>query len=80
MVDQTKHHWDRWSFKFPHSLQTQIKQACPRFHPHLLRHTFISNALMAGVPPVKVSKWVGDSLGMILSTYTHCIPDSDINF
>jgi len=73
-------HWDRMSMRIPDKLQNAIKKTCPRFHFHLLRHTFISNALMAGVPPVKVSKWVGDSLGMILSTYTHCIPDSDINF
>ena len=73
-------HWDRMSMRIPDKLQTAIKNTCPRFHFHLLRHTFISNALMAGVTPVKVAKWVGDSLGMILSTYTHCIPDSDINF
>lgn len=79
VVEQTRHHWDRWAFRIPLRLDEQIKEVCPRFHPHLLRHTFISKALMAGVPPVKVSKWVGDSLATILGTYTHFIPDGDIN-
>jgi len=80
VVPMEKYRWLRHNFMLPTSLRTKMKAANSRFHFHLLRHTFISNALMAGVTPVKVAKWVGDSLGMILSTYTHCIPDSDINF
>jgi hypothetical protein len=54
-----------------------------------MRHTFITNPLMGvkrkgqelqpPILPVKVAIWVGNSVQMILDTYTHCIPDGNID-
>lgn len=79
VLESDKYLSDRSTFRLPSLLRNQTLEVCPGFHLHLTRHTFISNALMAGVPPVKVSKWAGDSLGMILDTYTHYIPDDSID-
>ena len=43
-----------------------------RVHPHLLRHSFITNALRAGVNPLVLSRIVGhSSLRMIEQVYSH---------
>jgi integrase len=49
------------------------KIAGQRIDAHHLRHRFISQCLMVGVPPLTVTKWVGDSLKMIQKVYGHLI-------
>lgn len=79
VMETDKYLRERSLFRLPFQLKKQVLEACPGFHLHLTRHTFITKALMAGQPPVKVAKWVGDSLKTILDTYTHCIPDDSID-
>jgi len=79
VVDSERYKISREFFRIPAPVQKRASEVCTGFHLHLLRHTFISRALMAGQPPVKVAKWVGDSVQMILDTYTHCIPDDSID-
>jgi site-specific recombinase XerD len=48
----------------------------PRYHPfHALRHTFASDLLGAGVPMLKVSRWLGHaSIQTTVDTYGHLLP------
>jgi len=57
----------------------ELQKIVKHMHMHILRHTFISNALLAGVPPIEVAKWVGDSLNVILSIYTHFLNTGNID-
>ncbi|MCK5863342.1 MAG: tyrosine-type recombinase/integrase, partial [Candidatus Hydrogenedentes bacterium] len=89
VVDSDKYKICREQFDLPKKLLKQVREVCPQFHLHLMRHTFITNALMGGkkkdgkkqepIPSVKVAMWVGDSVQMILDTYTHYIPDDSID-
>lgn len=89
VIESAKYKISRTQMQLPMRLMNQVREVCPDFHPHLMRHTFITNALMgaqrnggkaqAPIPPVKVAMWVGDSVQMILDTYTHCIPDDSID-
>jgi len=45
-----------------------------RFHD--IRHTAASIMLLHGEPPVRVAGILGQSVGVLLSTYSHYIPDS----
>ena len=42
---------------------------------YTLRHTFISHAMMNGVPPSTVSKWAGHSSIVTTMGYSHLCPD-----
>lgn len=62
------------------ALDKKLKALCSKWHLHILRHTFISSALIKGkVNPVEVAKWVGDSVDMILNTYSHYIDTGNID-
>jgi len=53
---------------------------CPKWYLHILRHTFVSRAIHDGkIPPATVALWVGDSVDMILSTYSHFLLNEDVN-
>ncbi|REE99005.1 tyrosine-type recombinase/integrase [Thermomonospora umbrina] len=41
--------------------------------PYDLRHTYISTLLNAGVPPKQVAEWAGNSVEVLLKTYTKCL-------
>jgi integrase len=65
----------------------EIQEFVPKMHIHILRHTFISNALQLNTKdptkppasPVEVAMWVGDSVNMILSVYSHFVNTGNIN-
>ena len=43
---------------------------------HDLRHTFATHLLLAGVPVLKVSRWLGHtSIQITCDTYGHLLPD-----
>jgi integrase len=44
---------------------------------HVLRHTFASMHLRAGVDIVRVAAWMGDTVAMVSSTYAHLMPGDD---
>jgi integrase len=51
-----------------------------RVYTHLLRHSFITNALRAGMSPILVAKVAGhSSLRMIERTYSHLTTDDAYN-
>jgi integrase len=54
-------------------------EVAPRYHPfHDLRHAFASDLLGAGVPMLKVSRWLGHaSIQTTVDTYGHLLPDPD---
>ena len=55
-------------------------KVCARWYLHVLRHTFVSRAIHDGkIPPATVALWVGDSVDMILSTYSHFVLNEDVN-
>jgi integrase len=46
-----------------------------RVHPHLLRHSFATWALMRGMNPIQLAQIMGhSSLAMIQSVYAHLTP------
>jgi integrase len=62
----------QWQQKpFYRVLKTRIRRLGLKGHPHTFRHAFISDALMRGVPPAIVRKWVGHIDQRILDHYTH---------
>jgi integrase len=82
VINPTLHSFRRYTFEFPEGLRLKLqnkKTGVSHFTPHTLRHTFISRALMAGNAPIEVALWVGDSVQMILQTYTHIIPTGNID-
>jgi integrase len=44
--------------------------------PYVLRHTFASFAIAAGVPLFELSRFMGTSVEQIGRTYGHLLPDS----
>lgn len=42
--------------------------------PHVLRHTYITNAIANGVPPALVAEIVGDTIETIMRNYKHLMP------
>jgi integrase len=44
---------------------------------HVLRHTFASSQLRAGVDIVRVAAWMGDTAAMVSGTYAHLMPGDD---
>lgn len=47
-----------------------------RVHPHLLRHSFVTEALRRGMNPIQLTRIVGhESLRMIERVYSHLTPD-----
>lgn len=80
VIDSSKYKCNRYFFRIPESLLAAIKKKHPYYSYHVMRHTFISQALMVGkVPPVEVAKWAGDNLQTILNTYSHFMPTGNIN-
>jgi len=57
---------------------TKVREAAgfPNFFPHLLRHAFISYAVMQGVPYMTIAAWVAHSDGGVLigRVYGHLNP------
>ena len=45
------------------------------WHPHLMRHTFTSHALMNGVPQRTVQAWGGWSTLGMLERYSRFVPE-----
>jgi hypothetical protein len=46
--------------------------------PYALRHTYASNALAAGVPPLDLARYMGTSLAMLdATTYGHLVKESE---
>lgn len=41
---------------------------------HALRHTFASNCLRAGIDPVRVAEWMGDTVKTVVDFYAHFMP------
>lgn len=73
-------HKDRSKYRLPYSVESAIRAVVPNFHLHILRHTFISRALLVGkVPPVEVAQWVGDTVAEILNTYSHFIDTGNVD-
>jgi integrase len=58
------------------SLKRVLTKLGLKGHLHTFRHSFISHALMAGVPEAVVRSWVGHVDRDILKLYTH-IADAD---
>jgi integrase len=46
----------------------------------VLRHTFASNALAAGVGTFELARYMGTSVEMIERTYGHLVAGADDNF
>lgn len=46
--------------------------------PHTLRHTFASQAVMAGVPIYTVSHWLGHASLQTTQIYAHLSPQQDL--
>jgi integrase len=44
---------------------------------HVLRHTFASSCLRAGVDIARLAEWMGDTPQVIWQTYTHLMPGDD---
>lgn len=44
---------------------------------HVLRHSFASKCLSDGLNPAKVAAWIGDTLAVLLDTYSHFLPDDE---
>lgn len=52
----------------------------PHLHPHIFRHTFVTRAIEAGIPPKTVSVLVGHSdISMTLKVYTSVTDESKRN-
>ena len=52
--------------------RAQIRNAAERCHPHMLRHSFVTNALRRGMNPLVVKQFAGHtSLRMIDQVYSH---------
>lgn len=51
------------------------KANLPNITLYTLRHTFISHAMMNGIPPATVSKWAGHSSIVTTMGYSHLCPD-----
>ncbi|MFJ7202135.1 tyrosine-type recombinase/integrase [Streptomyces sp. NPDC098789] len=49
----------------------------PKYHPHSLRHFFVSTALAASIPIHEVSRWLGHkSIKTTVDIYGHMVPES----
>ena len=57
------------------TIHNAIGNAIPGYAPHDLRHTYITNALRAGVRPEVVARLVGDTVEMIMRVYVHVNQD-----
>lgn len=44
--------------------------------PYLLRHTFASFAIAAGIPTFEIARMMGTSIEQIEKTYGHLLPDA----
>ena len=45
-------------------------------HPHMLRHTFASHAVMIGVPIRRVQRWLGHASVATTERYAHLRPET----
>lgn len=68
----------RWEFKRTFE---EVAQCLERnVTPHMLRHTFGSQAAMAGISIYKISKWMGHASVSTTEIYAHLCPvDADIS-
>ena len=44
---------------------------------HCTRHSFVTRALEAGTPAIRVAEWVGASVAVLERHYAHAIPDAE---
>lgn len=69
----------RWDCRRPFSAVVNAA-GVPWCTPHILRHTFASHAVQAGVSLYKVAKWMGHSMAKVTELYAHLSPgDRDID-
>jgi integrase len=47
--------------------------ALPHVHPHMLRHTYATHLIEAGVPIAHVAELLGDTVAIVESTYSHVL-------
>lgn len=52
------------------------KAGLPEISPHILRHTYATQAIMAGVEPIVVARILGNSLKMVDKVYAKYRPDA----
>lgn len=67
----------RWSERYLHRAYTRLLRRATDVRPlpfHCTRHTFISWALEAGHPVVRVARWVGASPRVLEAHYAHALP------
>lgn len=57
-------------------LKRVLKRLGLRGHVHTFRHSFISNALMQGIPEAIVREWVGHVDPEVLKLYTHILDEA----
>lgn len=67
-----------WSGLYAICLRRGILAGVGAFHPHVMRHTFVSLARAAGVPDWQIARVTGHKLGSILDTYSHEVDDTPI--
>jgi integrase len=79
--------FDRWQFNKMWRAAQERAGVTPKREPgerrkparddgcHALRHTAASNWLRAHIDVVRVAAWLGDTPGVVLSTYAHLMPD-----
>jgi len=61
-------------------LNKKLQNIVAKWHLHLCRHTFISKALSSkDISIAEVALWTGDSVQMILNTYSHFIDTGNID-
>jgi integrase len=67
-VSNLRHSWDTFVRSTP----------WPWMTAHLMRHTYVTLLLRAGVKPLAVAGLVGDTLAMISQHYAHHIVDDQV--
>lgn len=80
----TKHHPESDRQIFERRALSALKRVVKRLeltgHLHTFRHTFVSQALMRGVPEPVVREWVGHVDPEIIRLYTHVSDDLSQQF
>jgi integrase len=59
-----------------HAFATAMREAgCPDVTPYVLRHTWATRAVAAGVPIAHVARLLGDTVATVERNYVHLTPD-----
>lgn len=64
----------RWDFHLPFR-SYMASQGCPWVSPHIMRHTFASLLVSAGVSIYKVAQWLGDGVRVVERHYAKLLPN-----